>query len=691
MKKILGLTVCCALSFLSYSQSLRHPVYEPPINQNLANKNSALLHRCKEITSSPVWDKCNPNLAVDGIISNNSYWAAENIPVWYNLELKQIEPISTITVYPYYGDNRFYRYKVEGSVDGKTWQLLGDKTQNTTPANAQGDTFNFQETQLKFIKVTFLHNSAGNQFGGHLLEITANSSKLPTSGLFQVEETQRFNRHTYPESITKTQHAWRGERCNWQLYFYTDKQVQHLSFVPNSLVLKSKQNQTLPLNAFFPRYVLAKNQPYADILDRELPIAIPAQTGRPLWISADIPQDINPGLYQGTVQVNADGVIYTCPISLQVARHVLPPPSQWQLHLDIWQHPEPFARWHDVPLWSDEHFALMRPAMERLAQTGQKNITCTLIHEAWNAQTYDWFSGMITWIKKKDGSWSYDYTIFDKWVEFMHSCGITQQISCYTMIPWHLSFRYFDESQNKWIDKKMNPGTEEYENFWKNFLLDFKQHLTAKNWLQKTAIAMDERPDHLLRPAIAILKKYAPELRIVSAVDRPSDLSDSCYDISIVYSHCKKEQRLLDKRKALGLKTTAYVCLHPARPNTFTSSALVESYWLPISIASMNYDGFLRWAYNSWNKNPFESTDFVAWPSGDCFLVYPGNRSSLRFETLRDGLEDFEKITLLRQQKFGKIQQLEELLKNSFGPEKCNETPQQMKQNVDKLKTIINN
>lgn len=60
----------------------------------------------------------------------------------------------------------------------------------------------------------------------------------------------------------------------------------------------------------------------------------------------------------------------------------------------------------------------------------------------------------------------------------------------------------------------------------------------------------------------------------------------------------------------------------------------------------------MRWAYNSWNRNPFETTDFKSqnnWSPGDCFLVYPGNLSSLRFESLRDGLENFEKIAILRE------------------------------------------
>ena len=38
----------------------------------------------------------------------------------------------------------------------------------------------------------------------------------------------------------------------------------------------------------------------------------------------------------------------------------------------------------------------------------------------------------------------------------------------------------------------------------------------------------------------------------------------------------------------------------------------------------------------------------MRWPAGDCFLVYPGPRSSIRFERLREGIADYEKIRLLR-------------------------------------------
>ena len=65
------------------------------------------------------------------------------------------------------------------------------------------------------------------------------------------------------------------------------------------------------------------------------------------------------------------------------------------------------------------------------------------MHKPWNGQTEDFFETMVTWMKKADGTWSFDYTVFDRWVEFMMSVGIDQQINCYSMVPWELSFQYF--------------------------------------------------------------------------------------------------------------------------------------------------------------------------------------------------------------------------------------------------------
>lgn len=56
-----------------------------------------------------------------------------------------------------------------------------------------------------------------------------------------------------------------------------------------------------------------------------------------------------------------------------------------------------------------------------------------------------------------------------------------------------------------------------------------------------------------------------------------------------------------------------------------------------------NMDGFLRWAYKSWPQTPLADSRFTAWPAGDTYQFYPGPLSSIRFEKLMEGIQDFER------------------------------------------------
>ncbi len=442
--------------------------------------------------------------------------------------------------------------------------------------------------------------------------------------------------------------AWRGERCSAQIGIRANGQAKQLSVSCSGL---SNGKQTIPAVISLLGYTKAHDIPTADVITRDASCDNPVGIVRGAWLQIDVPQNTAPGLYRGTITVSAVGCEpVQQDVSLLVEDATLPNPADWSIHLDLWQHPQSVARWHDVEPWSPEHFALLKPLMKRLAEAGQKCITCTLLDEAWNAQTYDWFPSMVRWIRGKDGIMRYDYTALDAWIHFMHDeIGIREQISCYSMIPWHLSVRFFDETTGKYASIKAKPGTPEYDQLWAPFMRDFRKHMQEKGWADKTCIAIDERPDAYVRAAMKLVQENAPEFRFSSAVDKPSELTREVYNISPVITHAGTALgELLRERKAAGKITTFYVCLHPDKPNTYTHSVPAEAEWLGLFAAANHLDGFLRWAYNSWNRNPFETTDFVSWPSGDCFLVYPGNRSSVRFERLRDGIEDFEKINLLR-------------------------------------------
>ncbi|MDO5471366.1 MAG: DUF6067 family protein [Akkermansia sp.] len=442
--------------------------------------------------------------------------------------------------------------------------------------------------------------------------------------------------------------GWRGERCSGQLAVSTGGAAAALQVSCTPL---SRGESRLAASVRMVRYTRAAGVLTADVIGNESRCEHAAGGHRAVWFEVNVPQDAAPGRYTGKVTVTAPGCEPAVQqVVLEVQDAELPAPGDWKIHLDLWQHPQSVARWHDVEPWSPAHFEVMRPLMKRLAEAGQKCITCTLLDEAWNGQTFDWFPSMVRWVRGKDGVMRYDYTVLDAWIHFMHDeIGIREQISCYSMLPWHLKVKYYDEATGQEEYLSAEPGKPSFEMVWAPFLRDFHRHMQQKGWAAKTCIAIDERSDSMVREAMRLVQKNAPSFRIASAVDKPTALTREVYNISPVITHAGTALGpLLRERKAAGKLTTFYVCLHPAKPNTFTNSTPAEAEWLGFFAAANHLDGFLRWAYNSWNRNPLECTDFVHWPTGDCFLVYPGNRSSIRFERLRDGIEEFEKINLLR-------------------------------------------
>lgn len=444
--------------------------------------------------------------------------------------------------------------------------------------------------------------------------------------------------------------GWRGERVSTQLIIAADGAAPQMSI--RCEPLHEPGGATLSPELHMVRYTLAHGKPTADIIGDETACDNPAGVPRPVWLQIDIPRDTQSGTYTGIITATAEGCAPVRQVlQVEVSEDTLPAPRDWAIHADFWQHPDAIARWHGVTPWSAEHLALMRPLMQRLADCGQKVITCAVIDEAWSGQTYDWFPSQIRWVRGRDGEMRYDYSAFDTWVSFMmHDIGITGDIFCYTMVPWSMSVRYFDETSGEYASLPLDHTQPSYEHIWGHFLMDFRAHLRAKGWLDKTSVALDERPDDLIRATKDIIAKYAPELRVISSVNAPSAESEDIYLVSPILQHADSlTPELLARRRARRQKSIFYTCLSPKKPNSFTYSPPAEGEWLGLFAAAQGLDGYSRWAYNSWNRNPFETTDFKHWPSGDCFLIYPGNLSSIRFERLRDGFEDYEKIRLLRE------------------------------------------
>ena len=473
--------------------------------------------------------------------------------------------------------------------------------------------------------------------------------------------------------VTKTQkweaQGWKGERLNTLILVWSADTINQVRVLLNDL--KTANGAVLGKNnlkAQLVRYVIS-NYPYGArevtcgvgpvdkaylMPDRLVPMSIgldrfelPGKTVRPVWVSIDIPSNATAGRYSGQIDVKSDKESFKLQISINVQNHLLPKPRDWSYRLDLWQNPWVIAEYYKVKPWGAEHKSLLKKHMQLYADAGGKYITTYAVHSPWADNSYMIEGNMIEWTRKKDGKWKFDYSIFDQYVQLAIEAGIDKAITLYTPIPWGDRFRYIDETTGNFVTEQWQATSAVFKTNWNIFLTDLKKHLESKGWLNKTYLGINENAMEQTLSAIKVIRDHSKQWKITYAGDWHPELDGLLDDYSCVFY---KEPSVKDvqNRSAKKQTSTYYICCTPAYPNTFVFSPPVEGRWLGWYTMAHAYDGMLRWAYDAWPADPVRDARHLLWPAGDSYMIYPGGESSIRFEKMREGIVDFEKIKILK-------------------------------------------
>lgn len=479
-----------------------------------------------------------------------------------------------------------------------------------------------------------------------------------------------YEKHRVPqltETTTASISAWKGERANIEAVLYSNQDQGTLA-VRMTPLTNSQTHELTPYScasARFVNYVITDdgrgcgNHNFSlmtwlvpDVIDQDKPKLINARETRPVWCSIEVPRDIKAGHYTTTLEVvnGQNQVLKALDLQLEVVDRSLPEVADQKFHLDLWQQPYSVSRYYDVERWSPEHVEALRPYLTALGRAGQSVVTTILFYEPWGEQSHDKFSAMIHTTKKKDGTWAFDYDIFDKYVELCNECGINKQINCYSMVTWDMKFRYYDEATGRDIDWSLTAGSKDYNAMWDAYLKAFRKHLEEKGWFEKTCIAMDERSEAQMLAAYEIIR--ANGFKMALAGNYHSSLVDKLYDSCVALAQSGRfSPAERQYRRDNDLITTVYTCCTESEPNIFSNSLPAEAAFLPIHIAANDLDGYLHWSWINWDEHPLTDTRFRKFGAGDTYCYYPGNRSSVRFERLVEGIHQYEKVQIMKHAK----------------------------------------
>ncbi len=403
------------------------------------------------------------------------------------------------------------------------------------------------------------------------------------------------------------------------------------------------------------------------------PINVAAGTNQPLWVLIDVPEDATPGDYAGTLALKADGWRADVPLRLHVWNFTLPVHNHLETAFGF--SPHEVFRYHNIRTEADKRTVLdlyfQSFAAHRISPydpTPLDPIRVTFHGEAdpprveivWSAYDKAMEHALAT----------YHFTNFQLQVQGMGGGTFASRVEA--------SIRRYRE------------GSPQYEALMSSYLRQVSDHLRAKDWINKTYVYWFDEPEPkdyvFVRNGMARIKKFAPQIPRMLTEEPGRELAGSVdiwCPLTPNYNFADAESF-----RCRGDRFWWYVCTGPKAPycTLFIDHPATElRVWLWQTWQN-KVVGNLVWATNWWTspaafpdapQNPYDDpmsyTDGYGlsrgakayWGNGDGRFVYPpesaatsghnGGKpvleppvSSLRWEMLREGVEDYEFLHLLR-------------------------------------------
>jgi hypothetical protein len=453
----------------------------------------------------------------------------------------------------------------------------------------------------------------------------------------------------------------RGEIISGQVVIHAKKAISGVT-VELSVLTNPLNGRSIPAKATSCNFVgsipLVKNTPnqpprelerlaparFPDYLMPEKNIDIPAKTYRSVYLTIQIPEDASDGTYQGTIKVSSTGEVQTLPLTLKI--YPLTLPAKRNLKVTEWYSTGDFERFHGIKeRYSPEWFAMLRKYAENMAAHRQNVFQVPM--------------SAIEIRRNEDGRLVFDFTRFDQiaqvfWDTKRMDYLETGEIMRFGDNAWFsttIKVQDFRVRNEKTGTVETIPG----EDVAPYLLPEFENHLRKKGWLEKTFFHVKDEPSMhnsvAWREKSSYIHRLAPDLKRIDAIETTNLLDEIEIAVPKLDALGTWHPSYEEARRG-GVELWFYtVGIYQGSlfPNKTIDLPVMNSrilHWL-----NYKYDatGFLHWGWNQWEEDPFKD---VGMHIGDGWHVYPakdGVLNSLRWEQMRNGIQDYECFIMLEE------------------------------------------
>ena len=506
--------------------------------------------------------------------------------------------------------------------------------------------------------------------------------------LYQVDPLIKvLKERSYFKDDIDTIRVAKGEIASVQVVVKGNAEIQNMRIALSS-ILSSSSAQLMGATAGWVGYVpvgRSYNPPSKDIIRSssgyfpdpiltDSAFSIAEEEVQPLWISVPTDAKTVPGLYKGTIRItgdidgkrriwNKDFYIRVYPITLGKSPLFV---TNWSAHfnpviLGYLNKNEP------VKPYSSLYWKLIKMHAEIMASHRQN--------------VYRMFPVWNTLYTYNNGIYTFDFSRFDKEVEIFDEAGSLEKIEGGHLAwrseawnsPFYVEVPLPDNEESRDLKASPNPIKCENgirftllpvddvraKNFIAQFLPALREHLANKNWLNKYIQHIADEPISDNAPSYKTISNYIhrflPGVKILDAVLTSKELAGSIDVWVPVLNVLHKDYEFYQDLKKEGKEIWFYTCVGPRGnyANRFIELPLIQTRFLHWINYKYGITGYLHWGLNYWIENQLSvdaSRDRGRLPAGDNCIIYPGYHklySSIRFETMRDGIDDYQLLKMV--------------------------------------------
>jgi len=413
-------------------------------------------------------------------------------------------------------------------------------------------------------------------------------------------------------------------------------------------------------------------------------LALLPEQWRSLWITIDPNCNAAPGNYSIniTFKNSVDEVLGKAEFQLEIIDALLP--KQELVHTQ-WFHTDCLATWYKVDVFSEEHWDIIKKYIQTAVKHGINMILTPLFTPPLDtAVGGERPTVQLVDVEKYGDKYKFNFQKLKRWVDMCLSVGVEYFELSHLFTQWGAKHApKIMATENGEYKRIFGWETDAAGNEYKNFLSQFLPQLVnfiKENNLEKRCyfhISDEPHSDHLesYKNASNIISEYVKDFPVIDA------LSDyTFYETGLVKNPIPATNHIEPflENKVPDLWTYYCCSQYKEVANRFFNMPSARNRILGLQLYKFDIKGFLQWGYNFWYSqysrypiDPFKVTDAgYAFPSGDAFMVYPGDNgepiSSLKFEVFFDALQDLRALKLLESY-IGKeevLKLLEESLEN---------------------------